>query len=56
LPGLRLRHPIHGFLDRFPMLHREGFTGKKIDQNATDFIGLVWERGYRDDPHQSARA
>jgi len=37
---------IHVFRNRLPMMHRDGWTGKKAS-SALAFAWFVWERGYR---------
>jgi hypothetical protein len=37
------------FIDRLPMMHRDGWTGKRAS-NPTAFAWYVWERGYTGKP------
>ena len=40
---------VHVFLDRLPMMHRDGWTGNRVS-NPTAFAWFVWERGYTGKP------
>jgi hypothetical protein len=40
----------HAFRDRVPMMHRDGWTGRRTERNRGAFAWWVWQRGYAGQP------
>lgn len=35
---------VHVFVDRLPMMHREGYTGKRLKKSSTAYAWFVWDQ------------